>query len=33
MEHVRSTREPLVIPKRGNVAKLISADNENDNFF
>ncbi len=34
MEDVRSTREPLIITKRGNpVAKLVPADNERDNFI
>jgi prevent-host-death family protein len=34
MEDVRSTREPLVITKRGKpVAKLVPADDEKDDFI
>jgi prevent-host-death family protein len=34
MEDVRSTREPLVITKRGKpVAKLVPADEEKDDFI
>jgi prevent-host-death family protein len=34
MEDVRSTRQPLVITKRGKpVAKLVPADDDNDDFI
>ncbi len=34
MEDVRSTREPLIITKRGKpVAKLVPADNDKDDFI
>lgn len=34
MENVRSTREPLVITKRGKpVAKLVPVEDEKDEFF
>ena len=34
MENVRSTREPLVITKRGKpVAKLVPADDDKDDFI